>query len=46
LLSVVVAIYYAFAPSTVPDWRADPQLRTVAVLSVGDPMPSLTSRRR
>jgi hypothetical protein len=32
-----LAMYFALAPSTVPDWRADPSLRTVAMLAVGEP---------
>ncbi len=32
-----LAMFFTLAPSTVPDWRADPSLRTVAVLPVGEP---------
>jgi hypothetical protein len=35
---VFLAMYLAFAPSTVPDWRSDPGMRTVAVLPIGEPM--------
>jgi len=38
---ITLALWFAFTPSTVPDWRADPSLRTVAVLPVGEPMPGL-----
>jgi hypothetical protein len=33
-----LALYFALAPSTVPDWRNDPTLRTVAVLPIGEPL--------
>ncbi|MGA9598574.1 MAG: hypothetical protein WBV06_20630, partial [Acidimicrobiia bacterium] len=36
-----LAMYLTLAPSTVPDWRADPGLRTVAVLPIGEPMTGL-----
>ncbi len=35
---VFLALYFALAPSTVPDWRSDPALRTVAVLPIGEPV--------
>jgi hypothetical protein len=35
---VFLALFFAMTPSTVPDWRADPSLRTVAVLPIGEPM--------
>ncbi len=38
-----LALFFAFAPSTVPDWRADPSVRTVAVLPVGEPVASIDS---
>lgn len=34
---VFLALYFALAPSSVPDWRFDPGLRTVAVLPIGEP---------
>ena len=37
---VFLAIFFAFAPSHVPDWRADPGFRTVAVLPIGEPLAS------
>ncbi len=43
---VFLFLYFTMAPSTVPDWRADPGLRTVAVLPVGEPTPALIDRRR
>lgn len=46
LRSVVMALYFALAPSTVPDWRADPGLRTVAMLPIGEPMARFDSRLR
>ena len=33
-----LALYFTLAPSTVPDWRNDPTLRTVAVLPIGEPL--------
>lgn len=33
-----LALYFALAPSTVPDWRSDPMMRTVAVLPIGEPL--------
>ena len=38
---ITLAIWFALTPSTVPDWRADPGVRVVAVLPVGEPMPRL-----
>ncbi|MDJ0923467.1 MAG: hypothetical protein QNJ77_02805 [Acidimicrobiia bacterium] len=35
---MVVAAFFALAPSTVPDWRSDPSVRTVAVLPIGEPI--------
>ncbi len=35
---VFLALYFALAPSTVPDWRSDPTVRTVAVLPIGEPL--------
>lgn len=35
---VFLALWFALTPSTVPDWRADPGMRTVAVLPIGEPM--------
>ncbi len=40
----VLAAFLALAPSYVPDWRADPSVRTVAVLPVGEPMASFAAR--
>lgn len=39
-----LALYFAFAPSTVPDWRSDPSLRTVAVLPVGERLAAFDRR--
>lgn len=39
-----VALFLAMAPSTVPDWRADPGMRTVAVLPIGEPVTPLPIR--
>ncbi|MEA2002946.1 MAG: hypothetical protein U9N84_13810 [Actinomycetota bacterium] len=39
----IYALFFAFAPSTIPDWRADPDFRSVAVLPVGEPMASFDS---
>lgn len=43
---VFVALYFAFAPSSVPDWRSDPGFRTVAVLPIGEPVASFDSANR
>ena len=40
----ILAAFLALAPSYLPDWRADPRVRTVAVLPIGEPMPSLDKR--
>lgn len=37
---ILLAVFFAFAPSHVPDWRADPGFRTVAVLPIGEPVAS------
>lgn len=34
---VFLALFFALAPSDAIDWRADPGIRTVAVLPVGEP---------
>jgi hypothetical protein len=36
-----LAVFFALAPSTVPDWRSDPGIRTVAVLPIGEPVTSI-----
>lgn len=41
---VVLALYFALAPSSVPDWRFDPSLRTVAVLPIGEPLANFERR--
>ena len=41
-----LAIFFAFAPSQVPDWRADPGFRTVAVLPIGEPLVNFDKARR
>lgn len=41
-----LAMFFAFAPSTIPDWRADPGIRTVAVLPIGEPVTSIDAPRR
>ena len=41
-----LAIFFAFAPSTVPDWRADPGVRTVAMMPIGEPVPSIDRSQR
>ena len=42
---IFVAAFFAFAPSSVPDWRFDPSLRTVAVLPIGEPTAFIDSGR-
>jgi hypothetical protein len=42
---VALAVYIALAPSEVPPWRLDPSQRIVAELAVGEPVPSLGTRR-
>ncbi len=41
---LALGAYLAFAPSTVPPWRADPTRRAAAVLPVGDVTPPLGER--
>ena len=41
---VFLAVYFAMAPSSVPDWRFDPSVRTVAVLPVGEPVTKFERR--
>ena len=41
---VFLALYFALAPSSVPDWRFDPSLRTVAVLPIGEPLTKFERR--
>lgn len=41
---VFLALYFALAPSSVPDWRFDPSLRTVAVLPIGEPVTKFERR--
>ena len=43
---VFLALFFAMAPSSVPDWRADPGFRTVAVLPIGEPVVRLDSPHR
>lgn len=42
---IFLAMYFALAPSSVPDWRFDPNLRTVAVLPIGEPTTYFDSGR-
>lgn len=42
---VALAVYFALAPSEVPPWRLDPSQRVVAELAIGEPVPSLGTRR-
>ncbi len=44
--SVFLALYFAFAPSHLPDWRSDPGFRTVAVLPIGEPLTSFDRANR
>jgi len=41
---IVLALYFALVPSVVPDWRADPGIRTVAILPIGEPVSPLRPR--
>jgi hypothetical protein len=41
-----LAVFFTLAPSHVPDWRADPAMRIVAVLPIGEPALALTPIRR
>jgi hypothetical protein len=43
---VFLALFFAFAPSHIPDWRADPAFRTVAVLPIGEPLASFDKAYR
>jgi hypothetical protein len=40
----MLAIYFNFAPSTIPSWRIDPIHRPVAMLMVGRPVRFLEPR--
>ncbi len=40
----LLAVFFALAPSAVPEWRGDPRIRVAAVLAVGEPTPSLAVR--
>lgn len=42
---LALAMYFAFAPTEIPPWRLDPAARVVAELAVGEPVPTLGSRR-
>ena len=42
---ILLAVYFALAPSTAPEWRWDPETRPVAVLAVGSPTPRLDRYR-
>ena len=37
----LLAVYFAFAPSEAPQWRMDPDMRPVAMLAIGEPVPAL-----
>lgn len=43
---VFLALFFALAPAEIPDWRADPGIRTVAVLPIGEPVTSIDSSQR
>ena len=45
LAEAFLAVYFMLAPSTIPAWRADPSLRVVAMLMVGEPVTPLVARR-
>ena len=45
LRKVGFAMFVAFAPTTLPPWRADPGRRVAIVLAVGAPTPSIGHRR-
>ncbi len=44
LAQVLLAVYFALAPSSVPAWRLLPRPRPVAVEFVGEPTPALGAR--
>ena len=46
LAEAFLALYFLLAPSTVPPWRGDPDLRPVAMLTVGSPMLPFRRDRR
>jgi len=43
---ICLALFFSLTPSTIPDWRADPGVRSAAVLPVGEPVASLDSYGR
>jgi hypothetical protein len=45
LAEAFLATYFMVAPSTIPAWRADPSMRVVAMLMVGEPVTPLVARR-
>lgn len=45
LAEAFLAAYFMLAPSTIPAWRADPSIRVVAMLMVGEPVTPLVARR-
>jgi hypothetical protein len=45
LAEALLALWFSLAPSSVPPWRGDPDLRPVAVLAVGEPMTYLDPSR-
>lgn len=46
LRPLVVAAFFAVAPSYVDEWRLHPAARDAITLEVGEPMVALWSRRR
>jgi hypothetical protein len=44
LAEAFLAIYFMLAPSTIPAWRADPSIRVVATLMVGEPVTPLVAK--
>jgi hypothetical protein len=46
LSGALLAVFFALAPTTVPEWRLAPTRPPAAVLPVGEPTPSLAVRPR
>ena len=41
---VMLATFFALTPTEIPQWRANPEHRPVAVLPIGEPVPWLAER--
>jgi hypothetical protein len=44
LAEASLTAFFLFAPSTVPAWRGDPELRPIAMLPIGEPVTPIWQR--